>query len=277
MHRHNSGFLVQRFRLLGLFGIGVIWSLIFTANILASPTATWTTPWNVTLGLETAVGSASNMRAFGASSTADGQIGNTGSAGEALSGTGALAKSTSLVFFDFFGEQFASSEASTEVDFSRSFSLKDSAGGWSLSLTGLLNGDLVAGNRYAGPSASVSARAQIGAPSQGFFLSDSVSPSPGIDPDEETTFAPGSFEGFFRDGIYTVTGALSTSAFVGNNTPSEPGFGLANFFDSNPSSGFSVRLNASPVPETINLVGAFAVFGFCGYIWFRRSRALRYG
>jgi hypothetical protein len=170
--------MVQRVRLLGIIGFGIISSLIFAANILAAPTATWTTPWNVALGLETAVGSASNMRAFGASSTADGQIGNTGSAGEALSGTGALAKSISVVFFDFFGEQFESSEASAEVDFSRSFSLKGSAGGWNLSLTGFLNGDLIAANRYAGPTASVSARAQIDIPSQGFFLSDSVSPSP---------------------------------------------------------------------------------------------------
>jgi hypothetical protein len=41
------------------------------------------------------------------------------------------------------------------------------------------------------------------------------------------------------------------------------------------SHSFTVSVNASPVPETINLVGAFAIVGFCGYIWFRRSRALR--
>ena len=170
-------------------------------------------------------------------------------------------------------------EASAEVDFSRSFSLQGSPEGWSLSLTGFLNGDLQAFNHYQDSTASVSARAQIDVPSQGFLISDSVTaefPGSGDDPESKTISAPGSFEGFFRDGIYTVTGALSTSAFVADNG-FMPGAGaIANFFDSNPSSGFSVRLDAAPVPETINLFGAFAVLGFCTYIWFRRRRALRY-
>jgi hypothetical protein len=283
MHQHTSGFLVQRVRLLRIIGFCVIWSLIFTANLLATPTATWTTPWTVDLGSRSATGLlASNAQAFGPASTTDGAINDIGFAGEALSGTDAVAKSMSSAFQGILidGSFTGGAEASAEVDFSRSFSLQGSPDGWSLSLTGFLNGNLFAQNHYQDSTASVSARGQIDVPRQGFLLSDSVTAEfpEGVienDPASKTVSAPGSFEGFFRDGIYTVTGALSTSAFVGD-TDFMPGAGaIANFFDANPSSGFSVRLNASPVPETINVFGAFAVFVFCGYIWFHRSRALR--
>jgi hypothetical protein len=76
-------------------------------------------------------------------------------------------------------------------------------------------------------------------------------------------------ESFRHDGFYEVDGSLFTGAGVGRSSSSK-GSAVADFFCS-----FSVGVVATPVPETINVVGAFAVAGFCGYIWFRRSRALR--
>ena len=279
MHQHTSRFLVQGFRptstllklwLLGLIGFGAICSLLFPSNILAAPTAEWTTPWIFTLGPSTATGNASNAQDFG----------NIGSSGEALPGTGADAKSMSSVSSSI-SPAFAS-KASTSVSFNRSFSLNGSPGGWDLSFNGVLTGDLSATGRPRNPEASAIANAGISgerplsSPSVN-ILKESLQANL---KDSLDSFAPVSNHfsatGVVGDGTYDVSGSLTTSASVlGLLNPFTTGSAAADFFNS-----FTVSVNATPetpapVPETINLVGAFAVIGFCGYIWFRRSRALR--
>jgi hypothetical protein len=203
---------------------------------------------------------------------------DTGFAGQKLSGTAAVAKSFSTVSS---GSIFPS-EAFTEVDFKRSFSLDGSPGGWVVSLDGVLDGTLSVGGLSRNPEARVVALASISGLNQtvagisfeqtlntstindGFFL--------------EGVVIHHSDERSFPDGNYDVGGALNTDASV-NGSFSSPGGATADFFNTEHGSpfeaGFTVSVNATPVPETINLVGAFAVVGFCGYIWFRRSRALR--
>lgn len=286
MHQHMSRFLVQGFRptstplklwLLGLIGLGAICSLLFPSNTLAAPTAEWTTPWNVTLGSKSALGNAiaRNARAFGASSTADGQIKDLGSSGEALSGTGADAKSMSSVSASI--SPASASMASTSVSFNRSFSLNGSPAGWDLSFNGVLTGDLSATGRPDRPEASAIANAGISgagplsSPSVN-ILNESLQASLTNSLD---SFAPVSNNfsatGFVGDGTYDVSGSLTTSASVqGLLQLFTTGSAAADFFNS-----FTVSVDATPVPETISLVGAFAIVGFCGYIWFRRSRALR--
>jgi len=279
MHQHTSRFLVQGFRttstplklwLLGLIGLGAICSLLFPSNTLAAPTAEWTTPWIFTLGPSTGIGNANNVEDFG----------NIGSSGEALPGTGADAKSVSSVSSSV--SPLLVSKASTSVSFNRSFSLNGSPGGWDLFFNGVLTGDLSASGRPLNPEASAIANAGISgagplSPPSVNILKESLQASL---KDSLDSFAPVSNHfsatGVVGDGTYDVSGSLMTSASVlGLLNPFTTGSAAADFFDS-----FTVSVNAtpetpSPVPETINLVGAFAIVGFCGYIWFRRSRALR--
>jgi hypothetical protein len=172
--------------------------------------------------------------------------------------------------------------ASTSVSFNRSFSLNGSPAGWDLSFNGVLTGDLSTTGRPLNPEASAIANAGISgagplsSPSVN-ILKESLQASLTNSLD---SFAPVSNHfsatGVVGDGTYDVSGSLTTSASVlGLLNPFTTGSAAADFFNS-----FTVSVNATPetpgpVPETINLVGAFAVVGFCGYIWFRRSRALR--
>jgi hypothetical protein len=276
MHQHTSRFLVQGFHptstplklwLLGLIGLGAICSLLFPSNTLAVPTAEWTTPWIFALGPSTATppGNASNAEDFG----------NIGSSGEALPGTGADAKSMSSVSTSIFHAM-----ASTSVSFNRSFSLNGSPGGWDLSFNGALTGELSVTGQPMSPEASAIANAGISGAGPLFspsinILQERLQPSLnslGSAPVSNHFSATG----VVGDGTYDVSGSLMTSAFADPFHPfTTTASAAANFFNS-----FTVSVNAAPktpgpVPETINLIGAFAIVGFCGYIWFRRSRALR--
>lgn len=281
MHQHTSGFLTQRFRrmgtplkpwLLGIIGFRVICWLFFPVNMLAGPTAEWTTPWNVTLENKSEFGNASDTRAFGDTSTTDGQINNIGSSGETLPGTPAVAKSMSSVS----SAVFFASLASTSVIFNRTFSLDGSPHGWLLSIEGEVTGKLSAINASLNPRASLMANAAI--TGQGGSNVGGISiPLTVVAPVSETISRSdfNSFAGdLFPDGIYNVSGSLVTSASVDNSLLLSGG-AVADFFDSFTVSVGANPVSASPVPETINLIGGFAVVGFCGYIWFRRSRALR--
>ena len=282
MHQRTSRFLVQGFRptstplklwLLGLIGLGAICSLLFPSNTLAAPTAEWTTPWIFALGPSTAIATGN-----GATATNTEDFGNIGSSGEALPGTGADAKSMSSASVSTFPASVAM--ASTSVSFNRSFSLNGSPGGWDLSFNGVLTGDLSTTGRPLNPEASAIANAGISgagslsSPSVN-ILNESLQASL---KDSLDSLAPVSNHfsatGLVGDGTYDVSGSLTTSASVmGLLNTFTTGSAAADFFNS-----FTVSVNATPetpVPETINLVGAFAIVGFCGYIWSRRSRALR--
>jgi hypothetical protein len=243
--------------LLGLIGSSAISSLLFPENTLASPTAEWTSPWSFVASPVTGSGDASNAANFG----------NTGFSGQALPGTKAFAGSKSSVNAAFLTPSFAS----IQVEFNRSFELEGSPSGWSVSLDGTLDGTLSATTRSLNPEARVNALAAISGASIAFDQSVNASTT---DP-EIIHFSMGkSDESVLQDGDYQVLGSLLTHASVDGSSFSI-GSAVADFFSS-----FSVDVNATPetpppVPETINLVGAFAVVGFGGYIWFRRSRALR--
>jgi hypothetical protein len=145
-----------------------------------------------------------------------------------------------------------------------------------------LTGDLSTTGRPLSPEASAIGNAGISGAGPLFspsvnILKESLQASL---TDSLDSFAPVSNHfsatGVVGDGTYDVSGSLTTSASVlGLLNPFTTGSAAADFFNS-----FTVSVNATPetpgpVPETINLVGAFAIVGFCGYIWFRRSRALR--
>jgi len=268
MDQQTSGFVIREFRsarkpsklwLLGLVGSAGIGLLLFPAKTLATPTATWDTPWSFTLGSEIARGNASNSRGFG----------SIGSFGEALPGTDAVAKSESSVT----SASSRGSLASTSVDFERSFDLQGSPNGWSVSLFGTLDGTLSAANRSLNPRARVTASAAL---SGGDSISFARTINANRTDPENISFSISKIDkAFLGNGDYEVRGSLITRAAVGPSFFSS-GSALSDFFNS-----FSVGVDAkpvtvSPVPETINPVGVLAAVGLCGCIWLRRRRALRY-
>jgi hypothetical protein len=274
MHQHSSGLFVQRFRpastplkpwLLGILGFSVACSLIFPARMLAAPTAAaptakWTNPWKFT---PIVTGIAGVDRGVGINQWRSGGL---GAANEVLPGTDALIQAESAVV----SSSNYSSFASILVNFERPFRLSDSPRGWDTKLTLSLNGRLVASSKpmALNSMAEAQAHAKVGETLKVDFFKnvDVISPRP-----EELVKGADHSETVLQDGTYTVTGTFLTKvsealAFTSEVRPAA----IADF-----SHSFSVGVTANPVvPENINLVGAFAVLGFCGLIWFRRSRAL---
>lgn len=217
----------------------------------AVPSFTWIDPWNVTLLPNCSIGGicGGNPRAFGASATFDGQIVDT------VSDT-AVAKSAWRTSAGTFGS------GSTGLTFSRHFLLSGSPQGWNVSLGGLLMGSVGAGGQFA--NASVTARAAISpGPSLLEWHEERVNSLPEfatVNQAKDQTTA-------LADGLYTVTGSLSTLAgFSGCACVA-----FSNFFAGldAPVGSFQVNVAASPVPEPSSFL--LLATGLFGVAWARRN------
>lgn len=239
-------------------GFFVVVILGLSPNVHAVPTFTWQRPWEITLPSDcirrapgcTPVG----VRAFGASATQDGQILNT-------TADTALAKSAR-------GSAFLADAGSTTINFSRPFMLSNAPQGWTVSINGLLNGSLDAFPGSAG--ASVSAMASI-TPSISINFFEQIQgrtlPAP-------LTLAVSQSKGqtgALSDGLYTVSGSLTTGAAGG---PANAGSNF--FFASTPASpalGFQVSVIAIPVPEPSAVL--LLATGLVGAMWAYRNKRVK--
>lgn len=226
----------------------------FSPDVQAVPSFTWTEPWNVTLLSNclpfnpTTCGS--HPRAFGASATQDGQILNT-------TADTAVAKS-SWAAGNFSGS------GSTGVTFSRQFLLSGAPEGWTVSLSGILNGGITT---FGSNSAGVVAGASI-APSLGITF-DVQRPSFAEPPVFVLVNQSQLQTAVLPDGAYTVAGSLITRSGGGS------GQSASFFFDSlagRPGDGFRVSVTATPVPEPSSQL--LLATGLMGAAWAYRKRAV---
>jgi hypothetical protein len=172
----------------GTFIVFTIFAL--SPDVQAVPTFTWIEPWNVTLlPVTTQNGTPLGRQAFGSAATQSGQILDTTS-------DTAVAKAAT---------QTRTGDAG--VAFSREFELSGSPQGWNVSLTGVLNGSLLALGTSIGAHASVLATAEI-SPFLGLDLSREVELRTG-DALSELSLSQ-IHTAFLSDGLYTVTGSLRT-------------------------------------------------------------------
>lgn len=234
--------------------------IAFPTSSFAS-TFTWLDDfWNVALlpivtsGMGPAPGQQAGQaaRAFGASATGNGQVLN-------ADADVALARSESVVLAP-------NAEATTSVQFERSFELDGSPGGWVVSLLGLLSGSLVLNDPTGIAEAAVLPKAALFDEDDALIVS--IGESQSRDEDGGIGFSiPYSDKVLLADGIYTIEGSLKTIAVTlpGNG----PAQAKSLFFDG----GWAVGVQANPVPEPSTLL-LFAT-GLAGIAGIRRARLRR--
>ena len=208
----------------------------------ATPSFTWTEPWEVTLLPKVCGGPAGfcetipgEARAFGSSATGDGQIRD-------ITAEGAVAKSQ-------WGAGSGQSSGRTGLEFSRTFLLSDSPQGWNVNLSGLLTGVLrAAGTSNVGtPIASVQSDTAVSMTPLHLIWQESVAGPPSFQPlvNTDNVNQLQNAMAFLPDVPYTITGTLTSAAVAlgGQLASSE-------FF----ASGFQISVSASPVPEPSSLL-----------------------
>ena len=241
-----------RFKTAGFIILAV---LGFSANVHAVPALTWLDSWNVTLlpNCSIAGSCGGNPRAFGTSALFDGQILDTTS-------DIAVAKSAWASGAGSF------SSGSTGLTFLRHFALSGSPQGWNVSLNGLLVGSIGAGGQFA--SAFVTAGAAISpGPTSLQWREERFNSLPGF---TSVNQAKGQTS-ILSDGLYTITGSLSTAAgFSGC-----PCIAFSDFFGAFPPGpspfGFEIRVSASAVPEPSSLL--LLTTGLTAAAWVYRKRS----
>jgi hypothetical protein len=234
----------------GLFAM--CFALLFCMGLAqahATSSFIWTEPWQVTLLPKTCGGPqpfCDNLvgRAFGSSATVDGQIRD-------VSADVAVAKSQ-------WGAGTGQTSGGTGLTFSRTFQLSNAPQGWTVGLSGALNGSLEASNQLPGlPQvlSSVEAEAAIStSPLHLTWSETDVGASTG--PPTVNPIAISQLQGqtaLFSDGTYTLTGRLFTTA------GGVQAIALSDFF----TTGLQVSVTATAVPEpsTYLLLGS-------GIAWF---------
>lgn len=250
---------------LGSFRIlGVISLLTFPLDVFAVPMAIWLAPWTVDTRTREDNGDA--RAAFGSSAVRDGQIRDTGFAGELLRGTPAVAKAFSSASSGLFSDGLA--EAT--VDFSRPFRLSGSPRGWHVTLDGLLRGELITddGGVFSSlfPDALGFANARItgSIPSRLTLALRPEDQRLRQGDQVDNVFLPLLDSEILRDGVYSVFGTLGTRASIeGHGLFSPGGSASANFGSSERSEGrWEVAVSARPLPEPLTLV--LLSFGLVG-------------
>lgn len=195
----------------------------------------WTEPWQVTLPSPILGGSsAAASRAFGASSTADGQINDRGAAGDSLPDTDAVAKAKASVGSSVIALQ----TATAEVDFARHFLLSGSPTGWYVTISLDVAGTLKSGDTTS--AATIQALFEIVGVG-GVPFGKSVSGEGG-----NLTVAQGPQMTFILpDGTYNAHGTLLVTA----QNDDLLGSASSNFFDT-----VVGRVTATAVPEPSSLI-----------------------
>lgn len=225
---------------LGLFVSFLLFPTILNADTI-DPTAKWLGPWVYTPNpIVKDAGLGADSAAF---------RGN-GAAGDAedLSGTSASVFSRASADSAFFG----GASASTGINFTRSFQLSGSPGGWDVTLSGRLVGLLFAASPTA-PSATVAATAKIAGGPSLTWGPTTIAPDRQRNIDDAMTGTA-----LLADGTYVVTGSLTTDAKVDATFPIPFTSGGARAdFATQAGDGLFVGVDATPVPEPANL----ALFG----------------
>jgi hypothetical protein len=228
---------LSRFAILGL-ALGV---LFLPGNSIADtidPTAKWLGPWVYTPN--------PIVRDAGLGADSSAFRGN-GAAGDAedLSGTSASVFSRASADSAFLG----GASASTGINFTRSFQLSGSPGGWDVTLSGRLVGLLFAVSPTA-PSATVAATAKIAGGPSLTWGPTTIAPDRQRNIDDAMKGGPV----LLADGTYVVTGSLTTDAKVDATFPIPFTSGGARAdFASQAGDGLFVGVDATPVPEPANL------------------------
>jgi hypothetical protein len=236
--------------------VAVLW-LAMPSGACAGPTFEWQNYFGVRLDRRfEGDGQGFASAAFGASAIQDGQITDTGAAGDHGAAT-AVARARSM------GTAYSLiALADANVFFWRTFQLSNAADGWKVSLDGFLKGVLSV--QIAAPT-SVQGKVRLVA---GSFSDYSENPagivtidfgSQRIQENEETSIDSHlTSSSVVADGTYTVMGALWTSAHINYGT------GDARFFD---SPGMTATIDAAaianPEPSTLVLLGTGALGWIC--------------
>ena len=223
--RDNSAMISPRF--FPLLVMSCLMTLVPTQSFAS--TFTWLDAnWNVSLLPIVTSGMGQAARAFGTNAIANGQILNTDS-------NTALSRSESTV-------TGTNAEASTSVQFERTFELDGSPDGWNVSLLGFLSGVLTLNDPTGIGEALVLPVANLFDEDDALVLSIGGSRSQQED-GGTNFFNPYSDTAVLDDGIYTIEGSLKTIAV------SLPGNGPVGaqslFFDG----GWAVGVQATPIPE----------------------------
>lgn len=222
-------------------------------DLQAVPTFKWNGPWEADFPPETNKTNGGSIAAnFGASATENGQITDTGNAGDVGPATAFVrAKATANSGFIFDSISLA------EVRFLRTFTLSDSPFGWDVSLGGFINGLLITSSLQS--SATVSADVKI-LPG---FVNDFSASAPGFPfafflgvaknrpfglPAGITNNSLGTAP--VPDGLYTILGRLNATADIEPAILTFGGTAGSNFYDGSAGLSFTVdaKPRAAPIP-----------------------------